>query len=580
MTPSPNTNDADSTTETRCSSSVGVGDEIDPVTLEVLWSRLQGIAQEMGVHISRTAYSAVIKYANDFSTGMFSWDGRLLSQGVYAPGHLGSMPFMVRKILEDHVELDEWEPGDLVLTNDPYINSGHLPDFFMFSPVFVDDEIVGFCVDGGHQLDIGGSGTASYTMYATDMYAEGLQVPPIKLYEAGDRNEEAMAIIAENSREPRKIRGDLQAQYGAIQVGSRLYTEMIEEYGVETVKTYIEEILSRSESRMRSAIDEIPDGTYTFEDTLDGFDEPLPVKASVTVDGSDIHVDFAGTADQLSGRAINSPWQYTYAYTVLAIKSIIDPDSPQTHGAVAPITMEAPEGSILNASPPVPIASRQTVCDRVISTVSGALTKAVPTETPAPGGQPHRQMFKFSEAETGNQHVLFDGHYGGAGARPSRDGFPAVSGSNNLKNTPVEAIESEYPVRLLQYELVPDTAGAGMFRGGSATVRDYEFLEPTEVQLVNERFKFGPFGVRGGEAGQPGRGVLNPGTDDERKLSSKAQLKADPGDVLRIQTSGGGGYGDPTDREPERIRADIEDGLITPEHATDVYGYDLADKSE
>ena len=554
------------------------GADIDPVTLEVLWSRLRGMPREMGTHLSRTAFSAVIKYARDFSTGIFTSDGRLLSQGVYAPGHLGSMPFMVRRLLDGHFEKDDWEPGDIVLTNDPYINSGHLPDLFMFKPVFHDGELIGFCVIGGHHLDIGGAGAASYAMYVDDMYAEGLQVPPVKLYEGGELKEEIIEIIMQNSREPRKIRGDLRAQHGALNVGHDLYEAVIDEYGVETFKRYVEEILDRSEIRMRNAIEEVPDGTYSFEDKLDGFDEPLPVHATVTVDDTDIAVDFAGTADQIPGHAINAAWQYTFAYTMLSIKSVLDPDSPQTHGAVEPVDMTAPEGSILNARRPAPVASRQIVADRVISTVTGALNQAVPQETPAPGGQPHRQMVKFTDPDTGAQSVLFDGHYGGAGGRPDRDGFPAVSGSNNLKNTPVEAIEAEYPLRVGQYQLEADTGGAGHHRGGSGTVREYQFLEQAEVQFVNERFKFGPFGVRGGEAGRPGKATYNPGTERERPLSSKEKLHVNAGDAIRIFTPGGGGYGDPGERDATDIEADIQDEIISPEHAEDIYGYDRADE--
>lgn len=542
---------------------------VDPVTLEVLWNRLRGIPTEMGSHLSRTAYSAVIKYARDFSTAVFTWDGRMLAQGVYAPGHLGSMPFMIEKILE-HFSLEDWNPGDVVLTNDPRINSGHLPDLFVFAPIFWEGEIMGFCVIGGHHLDIGGAGTASYSMYATDLYAEGIQVPPVKLYEEGDLDEKVLDIVTENSREPEKLRGDLNAQCGAAQVGQKLYREILEEYGVETTTRYCEEILDRSEERMRSAIADVPNGVYEFEDKLDGFEEPLPVHATVAVHGTEIEVDFAGSAEQLRGRAINSVWQYTYAYTTLAIKSVVDPDSPQTHGAVQPIDMTAPAGSILNARLPAPVGSRQLVSDRVLSTVVGALTEAVPGEAPAPGGQPHRQMFKFTDPDTGKLQVLFDGHYGGAGARPDRDGNPAVSGTNNLKNTPIEAIEAEYPVRITTYQLRPDSAGPGRHRGGSGTIREYEFTSPTEVQLVNERFKFGPFGVRGGEDGSPGAAVLNP-DGEARELGSKDQFEAEPGDVLRIHTPGGGGYGDPADRPADAVAEDVRDGLVSSAAASTQY---------
>ncbi|MFB6310607.1 MAG: hydantoinase B/oxoprolinase family protein [Salinirussus sp.] len=548
-------------------------DAIDPVTLEVLWSRLRGLPREMGSHLSRTAYSAVIKYARDFSTATFTADGRMLAQGVYAPGHLGSMPFMVRKLFE-HFPRETWEPGDVVLTNDPRINSGHLPDLFVFAPVFYEGDLRGFCVIGGHHLDIGGAGTASYTMHVTDLYAEGIQVPPVKLYDAGEPDEKVFDIVTANSREPEKLRGDLEAQIGATQVGQDLFCEILEEHGVATAERYFEEILDRSEERMRTAIDDVPDGVYEFEDRMDGFDEPLPVHATITVDGTELEVDFAGTADQVPGRAINAVSQYTFAYTMLGLKSVIDPDSPQTQGAIEPVTVTAPEGSLLNAQLPVPVGSRQLVADRVISTVVGALNEAVPGETPAPGGQPHRQMFKFTHPETGELQVLFDGHYGGAGARPERDGNHAVAGTNNLQNTPVEAIESEYPMRINTYRLRPDSSGAGRYRGGAGTVREYEFDVRTEVQLVNERFKFGPFGVQGAGDGRPGAAILNP-DGEARDLHSKEQFQADAGDVLRVFTPGGGGYGEPNRRPMDAVRADVRDGVLSPEVAERRYDVEL-----
>lgn len=547
-------------------------DDIDPVTLEVLWSRLRGIPREMGTHLSRTAFSAVMKYARDYSTALFTANGRLISQGVRAPGHLGSMPFMVKTILEDHFPRDSWDPGDVVLTNDPYINSGHLPDLFLFLPVFDDDTLAGFCVVGGHHLDIGGSGPASYSMYASDIYAEGLQIPPIKLYEQHQLNDEVISIITENSRESNKIRGDLQAQYGAANVGHDLFLEVLAEWGRETLEQYVEEIIRRSESRVRQSIRELPDGTYTFSETFDGFDEPLPIRAQVTVSGSDIHVDYTGTARQQHGRAINSVLQYTFSYTMLALKSVLDPDMPQTEGTLDPITITAPEGSLLNPRPPVPVSARQLVSDFIVGTVRGALHEAVPGEISAAGGQQLRHMFQFTDEDAGTQQVLFDGHYGGAGARPDRDGSPAVAGSNNLTNTPVEAIEAEYPMRITRYELASDSGGAGEHRGGNGTVREYEFHQKTTVQLVNERFRVGPYGLAGGERGQAGAAEHISDRHGTVQLSSKERFSADPGETLRVRSTGGGGYGAADARSTERVRADVDAGQVSPERAEETYG--------
>lgn len=547
---------------------------IDPVTLEVLWSRLRGIPNEMGTHLRRTAFSEVIKYGDDFSTGLFTWDGRLIAQGVYTPGHLGAMPFAMREILDDHFGAEEWEPGDVVLTNDPFIGSGHLPDFFTFEPIFYEDELVGFSVTTGNQIDIGGGAPGSFTMYAPDIYAEGLQIPPIKLYEGGELNEPLMETILQNSRVPKKMRGDVRAQRGASKVGCELFEEVVDEYGVETVKRYVEEIFVRTERTMKGAIEEVPDGSYEFADRLDGWEEPLPIAATVTVEGDELAVDFEGSAPQQEAYAINSGWNYTFSYTMQSIKSTIDPDTPPTHGTYQAVDMTAPEGSIVNPTRPAPVGSRHLLANIIVSTVNGALFQAVPEDVPACGAQGCTQGMKFTDPGTGEQQVLLDLFYGGGGARSSRDGYPSISGATNVKNLPVETVEAEYPMRIHRYQLVSDTAGAGEFRGGNGTVREYEFLRKAHVQCINERFARGPYGLDGGERGEAGRVVRNPDGDAE-SLDGKVELNLDAGEVLSIYSPGGGGYGSPADRDPERVREDYENGLVSAEAASELFDIDV-----
>jgi len=548
--------------------------EIDPITLEVLWSRLRGIPQEMGEHLRRTAFSAVMKYSDDFSTCLFTADGRLLAQGVYTPGHLGSMPFTLRSLLDDHFGIDEWEPGDVVLTNNPYINSGHLPDLIMYEPAFVDGDLVGFSATTGHHVDVGGPAPGSYTMRVSDMHGEGLQLPPLKFVEGGELNDEVLDIITENSREPKKIRGDVHAQRNANRTGVELYQELIEEFGAETVKRYEETILERTEQAMREAIRELPNGTYDFEDKLDGFEEPLPVRVEVAVEDDEITIDFTGTAPQQQHYAINSPRNYTFSYVMMAIKSIVDPDTPQTHGTIEPIQMNAPERTIVNPRPPVPVASRQLLSNRIVSAINGALYEAVPEAIPASGAQLFRGSIKFTDPETGEQKILQDRIYGGAGAWATRDGFPAVSGDTNVKNIPVEVIEREYPVRIARYELVPDSAGPGRYRGGSATQRVYEFDRSAELQFCNDRFRFGPYGLGGGQSGQTGRAIVNPDTAAETNLSSTAEYEIEENDVLHLYTCGGGGYGPPKERADDAVRKDVRNGLVSAAQAREVYGAD------
>ncbi|MFP8891892.1 hydantoinase B/oxoprolinase family protein [Natrialbaceae archaeon A-CW2] len=540
----------------------GTEGSVDPITLEVLWSRVTRIAEEMGTHLHRTAFSEVVKHAQDFSTAVFSWDGRLIAQGVYTPGHLGCMPNAMNQILENHFGFDEWNPGDLVATNDPYIGAGHLTDIYTFEPIFLDNQLVGFCVATADYIDIGGSGPGSIAMYANDIYEEGLQIPPVKLREEGTLNDPLISTFIENSREPEKVHGDFRAQIGASRVGCNLYRDLVEEYGFETFKKYINEITSRSEDAMRQSIQEVPDGEYAFEEEMDGFEEPLPICASVVVDGDELTVDFEGTADQQDGYAINATKNFTFAYVLFTIKAAIDPDTPQTHGAVRPISMTAPEGSLVNVTPPAPVSARARIVNHLISTINGALHQAIPGEIPACGGQQNVIMAKYTNAAAEKQQILMDGFYGGAGATPNRDGVPSVASGANLQNNPIEVIEAEFPIRISQYELRPDTGGSGEFRGGNGTVRSLEFLQDAQVQLLTDRFKFGSYGLEGGHEGDCGGATLKT-ADNDRDLHSKERFTAATGDVLCIHTAAGGGYGDPSNRDPKAIERDLTDGLVT-----------------
>lgn len=552
--------------------------DVDPVTLEVLWSQLRSIPQEMGVHLRRTAFSPVIKYAQDFSTGLFSWDGRLVAQGVYTAGHLGSMPISMRKILQDHFGLDEWAPGDVVLTNNPYINSGHLPDFFTFEPVFLEGELVGFCVTTGHQNDVGGSAPGSQPMRARDMFGEGIEIPPTKVYEAGEPNSDVIDLVLQNSRTPQQLHGDIRAHRGASKVGVDLYRDLVAEYGFESFRRYVEEIIDRTERTFREAIREAPDGTHSFEDRIEGFEGTLPVRATVTIDGDGIVVDFDGTADQQPGFSINTPRNYAHAYTMLSVKAAIDPETPPTHGMMEPVELRVPEGTLLNPTRPMPVASRQLVARRIVGTVNGALHEFVPGAVPADGSQLYWYVMEFDDPAPDEGQILQDGVYGGAGATASRDGTPPIAAATNVSNTPVEAVEAEYPIRIHAYEFVEDTGGAGEHRGGPGTVREYEFLQRTSAQGLNDRFTTPPYGLEGGDVGTGGRAVFTPSDGEERSLHSKEAVTATAGDRLRLYTAGGGGYGDPDDRDPDAIAADIADGIVSAERAASRYDVSEGDR--
>lgn len=554
--------------------------DIDPVTLEVLWSRLDQIPQEMGIQLRRTAFSEIIKYADDFSTAIFTSDGELISQGVFEPGFVGMMAFSVREILDEYYPRSEWEPGDLVVTNDPYIGAGHLPDLITYEPIFLEPEtddptLAGFCVTVANLIDVGGAGPGSTAVYNNDMYEEGLQIPPVKLYKQGERNDELYETILTNTREPEKVDGDIQAQRSASNFGADLYRELVEEYGLDTLGRYCDEIMVRSENQMRSAIREVPDGTYEFRTELDGIDEPLPIEVAVTVDDDEITVDFDGTAPQQPNYSINAVWNVTFAEVLYAIMSAINPGTLQTSGTIEPISMEVPEASVVNARPPAPVATRALVVNHIVSAINGALYEAVPEKIPACGSQGQWKMMNFTDRNTGNQQILMDGVFSGAGARPERDGYPAISGVTNLRNTPIEAIETTFPIRIRTYEIVPDTEGAGKYRGGHGTVREHEFLNEADIQLEHEYFRIPPFGLGGGQSGARGRCLINPGTDEEEELNPKARVTFEDGTVMRTYLPGGGGHGDPTERDEAAVRTDVTDGLVSEERARTVYGVDL-----
>jgi N-methylhydantoinase B len=554
-------------------------DEINPVQLQVIWSRLGDIPQEMGIHLRRTAFSQIVKYAADFSTAIFSWDGRLVAQGIFEPGFIGCMPDAMQAILDEYVPLKEWEPGDVVITNDPYIAAGHFPDIFSFEPVFLEDQLVGFCATVAHHADIGGAGPGSGPIDANNWYVEGLHIPPVKLYDGGTLNRELLDVLLQNVRVPDQVEGDIRAQRAASQVGKDRYRELVDSYSFDTLKTYVDEMIDRSAAAMRESIRDVPDGSYSFTEYLDGIDEPLPISVELTVDDDTLVVDFDGTADQLDGYAINATPTIVFANVLYSVNAILGPETPHTGGSVEPISMELPARSLVNPEPPAPLSKRHIIAHHIVTAINGALAQALPSEVPACGGHEYIQSFNFASTE-GEQKILIDVFFSGAGARPDRDGYPAVAAVQNIRNTPIEAIEADYPIRITQYQLVPGTGGDGEFRGGNGTVRDHELLESAEVQAACERFKFGPYGLEGGHEGAVGRGIVNPETDDERQFRASERFFVEPGDVVRTYTPGGGGIGPPERRDPTTVRTDFENDLVTAEQIEDVYGLSTDEWSE
>lgn len=547
---------------------------VDPITLGVVWGALQSIAVEIGTTVHRTAYSEQAREGQDFSVAVFDAAGRMVAQGPYSPGHMGAMSFAVANALAAH-PVATLEPGDAILLNDPLLGSGHLPDFFITQPVFEDGELVGFVVNILHHTDVGGQRPGSQGVEGIfDYFQEGLRIPPTKVWRRYEEQEGIVGIIAANSRTPDKVLGDLRAQRSALRVGELRLCELARRYGRPTLAAAMDEIVARTEANMRAAIRAVPDGVYTFEDFLDDWGpgtEPLRVFVTVTVDGDTVVVDYAGSSPQTAS-GMNSYINYTRSYSYAAIKCLTDPYGPMNEGALRPITVTAPEGSFLNPRPPAGGGPRAIICYRTFEAVIGALAPALPERVTAASSHFANPTFGGWDRRRGRRFVAYELVLSGTGARATRDGCEAMAMAFNASNIPIEAQEATQPIVVERFELIPDSAGAGTFRGGCGLRRDLRFLAD-EGQLTNlsERQRFAPYGLFGGRGGALARTVINPGPD-EQLVHGKQSREFAYGDVISFQQSGAGGYGDPLERDPARVLDDVLDDYVSIEGARREYG--------
>jgi N-methylhydantoinase B len=547
---------------------------LDPVTLGVVWGALQSIAVEIGTTVHRTAYSEQAREGQDFSVAVFDPAGRMVAQGPYSPGHMGAMSFAVRHALAAH-PADTLRPGDAILLNDPLLGSGHLPDFFITQPAFVDGHLVGFAVNILHHTDVGGQRPGSQGVEGIfDYFQEGLRIPPTKVWSAYREHEGIVGIIAANTRTPDKVLGDLRAQRSALRVGELRLMELVARYGRETVRAAMDEIVARTEASMRAAIRAVPDGVYAFEDFLDDWGpgtDPLRVAVTVTVDGDALTIDYDGSSPQTAS-GMNSYINYTRSYSYAAVKCLTDPEGPMNEGALRPITVRAPEGSFLNPRPPAGGGPRAIICYRVFEAVVGALAPALPDRVVAAASHFANPTFGGWDRRRGRRFVAYELVLSGTGARATRDGCEAMAAAFNASNIPVEAQEANQPLVVERFEFIPDSAGPGRFRGGSGVRRDLRVLAD-EGKLTNlaERQRVAPYGLFGGRPGRLGRTVLNPGPG-EQAVHGKQSRELAYGDVVSFQQPGAGGYGDPLDRDPARVLADVLDEFVSIEAARDDYG--------
>jgi len=548
---------------------------VDPITLTVVWNGLLAIAEEMGSTLRRTAFSEAVREGEDFSTGVFDAQARLIAQGNFTPGHLGSMPYVVKTVLE-YFPPETLEPGDAVLLNDSFLGSGHFPDCFLVSPVFLEDALVGYVVTTAHHIDVGGAAPGSQRVHGvTEAFQEGLRILPVRLIRGGAFDGDILRMILGNVRVPEKVEGDLRAQANANRAGVTRLAALYEAHGADVAEAAYDAILDRTEQRMRELIQAIPDGTYSFDDQLDDYGPgtpPIVVAVDVTVAGSSIEVDFSRSSDQVPA-ALNAYINYTRAYAVFAVKVFCDALLPQNDGGIRPITTKAREGSFFNPTFPAPSGGRAAVQIRIFDAINGAMAQALPDRAMGAFSHWGNPNIGGVDPETGKPFVMYDLAFGGYGGRADRDGAEALAPVMNCRNIPVEVHETNNPVRIRRLELMADTGGAGKFRGGAGLRKDIELMAEAAIMTgLGDRHTTRPFGVFGGGAGAAAKTILNP-DGEARALGSKEVVALKRGDVVSFRLAGAGGYGEASARDAARIEADIADGYVTPEGARRDYGY-------
>jgi len=547
---------------------------LDPITLGVVWGALQSIAVEIGTTVHRTAYSEQAREGQDFSVAVFDAHGRMVAQGPYSPGHMGAMSAAVRNALAAH-PVETLQPGDAILLNDPLLGSGHFPDFFITQPAFHDDCLIGFAVNIVHHTDVGGSRPGSQGVEGVfDYFQEGLRIPPTKVWKAYAEQGGVIGIIAANTRTPDKVLGDLRAQRSALRVGELRLIELAERHGHDTLAAAMDEIIARSEASVRAALREIPDGVYTFEDFLDDYGpgtDPLRVAVTVTVAGDGITIDYDGSSPQTPS-GMNSYINYTRSYSYAAVKCLTDPLGPMNEGALRPVTVRAPEGSFLNPRPPAGGGPRAIICYRTFEAVLGALAPALPDRVAAAASHFANPTFGGWDRARRRRFVAYELVLSGTGARATRDGCEGMSWAFNASNIPVEAQEAAQPIVVEHFGFIPDSAGAGRFRGGAGIRRDLRFLaDEGKLTNLSERQRFAPYGVFGGRPGALARTVIDPGPDEEI-VHGKQSREFAYGAVISFQQSGAGGYGDPLERDPARVLEDVMDDYVSVAAARADYG--------
>jgi N-methylhydantoinase B len=551
---------------------------VDPITFAVIKSGLDSIADDMAYTVVRIARSEIVKDVMDFSAAICAGDGQMVAQAKTIAQHLGAIPEAMESVLRTFG--DDLHDGDVVIMNDPYHGGMHLPDIFMFVPIFHSGKRRAFAVVICHHTDVGGRVPGSNASDSTEIYQEGLRIPPLKLYDRGVLNRTLEKLIKINVRVPDRVWGDLSAQFAAAQVGKRGLEKLMQRYGADDVDAYMQELLDYAERMTREEIKTWPKGTWGFTDHIDddGFsDTPIPIKVAITVkDDGTLFVDYTGSSPQVRG-ALNSTLSFTHSLTYLSVRCVLAKDLPNNVGMFRCVTVKAPEASVLNPVMPGPCAARALTGYRVFDTMLGALAQIVPDKVPA-AGEGGNSVICISGLRPNRQpFIIVDMICGAWGGRPNKDGLEAVTNaSQNLSNMPVEIMEAEHPVRIEDYGFVQDSCGAGRYRGGVGVRRSYRILaDEALLQMRTDRVKFLPYGLDGGKPGGPSSNAMIV-DGARRELPGKITTRVAGDTVIIHEQAGAGGFGDPLERDPTAVLEDYLDEKISAGFAERHYGVAFA----
>jgi N-methylhydantoinase B len=547
---------------------------IDPITFEVIRNALVAATDEMVLALRRSAYSTNIKTRSDFSCAFFDAELRAVAQGFTQPVHLGSMVEQTPRAIRDYGP-ENLLPGDVIITNDPFPSGVHLNDVSLISPVHHDGELLGYVANLAHHVDVGGGAPASVGSFR-EVFQEGVIIPPVKVVEGGVIVDDVFRLILAQIRSKHETAGDLRAQIAANMTGARRLQALADRHGRATIVETMGELLDYTERRTRAEIAALPFGVYEAEGSVDtdGYtDEPVKLKARVEISADGVHFDLAGSDPQRRA-PVNSTYAQTFSACAYAVKCLIDPDLPVNDGFYRVVTMDAPRGTVTNCTWPAPVVGGWETQTRLVDVIFAALLPAFLERLPA-GTKAMMCHAGFGGVDplTNEYYCFLETFGGGYGGRYASDGPDAVqTHGQNTENAPVEETELNYPVRVTRLSLVEDSDGAGRFRGGLGLRKDFLFDRPTTFTVLADRTVHGPAGALGGHDGKVAEYVLiRDGV--ETRLPAKTTLEVQPGDTISYRTCGGGGYGPPEERDPERVARDVREGKVSAERAREVYGW-------